>query len=50
MNICLIDSHTLACEARRVVDGDIVQIRVLLPVLIQDEQKLLRTPQCKCWK
>ena len=43
MNIRLVDGHALACKARRVVDRDVVQVRVLLPVLIKDEQKLLCT-------
>ena len=34
---CLVDGHTLLSEAAGIVDGDVMQLRVRRPVLIQDQ-------------
>jgi hypothetical protein len=36
-----VDVHTLDCETRDVVDGDVLEFGVLRPVLVEDEEKLL---------
>lgn len=38
MNVRLVHSHTLAREAGRIVYGNIMQVRMSLPVLVKDEQ------------
>ena len=37
VDVGLVYSHTLLCQTRRIVDGDVVQFRVFLPVLVQDQ-------------
>jgi hypothetical protein len=41
----LVRGHALLAHRGRVVDGDLVELRVQRPELVQDEQQLLRTTQ-----
>ena len=47
MYMGLIHSHALSCKTGRIIDRDGMQIRMLLPVRLQDEQQLLRRPESK---
>eukprot|EP00126_Sphaerothecum_destruens_P008623 Sdes_comp20282_c0_seq2m13849 len=47
VHIRLVDGDALFRQRGRIVDGDIVQFRMLLPVFVQDEQQFLRPPQRK---
>jgi len=40
-----VDVHALDGEARDVVDRDVLQLGVLGPVLVEDEEKLLRSAE-----
>ena len=41
----LVDSHALLDQAGGVVDGDVGELGVRGPVLVQDQQQLLRAPE-----
>lgn len=43
MNVRLINRHALSCQARSIVNGDIMQLGMLIPIFIQNEQQLLRS-------
>ena len=45
----LVDGHALLGQGRRVVYGDLVELGVRGPVLVEDEQELLSTPQGEDW-
>lgn len=48
MDVCLIYSHTFSSQAGGIVDRNVVQVRVLLPILVQDEQELLGSSKSEC--
>lgn len=49
VNVRLVHSHGLPSQTRGVVDWNVVKIRVVLPVLVQDQQELLSASQSKSW-
>lgn len=49
VDVRLVDGHALFGQRRGVVDGNVVQLRMLTPVLVQDQQQLLGPAQRKNW-
>ena len=45
----LVDGHALLGQRRRVVDRDLVELRVRSPVFVEDEEQLLRPAQGEDW-
>lgn len=43
MNALPVDVHALHRETRDVVNWDVVQLRMLAPILVQDQEQLLRS-------
>jgi len=50
VNICLINSHRFPSKTRRVIDWDVMKIRMFLPILVQNEQQFLSSSKCELGK
>lgn len=49
VDVCLVNGHALLRQGRSVVNGDLVKLRVLAPVLVENKQKFLCATQCEYW-
>jgi hypothetical protein len=49
VNVGLVDSHAFAGETGCIIYRHIVEVRVFLPIFVQDKQKLLSTAENKSW-
>ena len=50
VDVCLVYSHALPGQAGSIVDRDVLQVRMFLPVFIKNQQKLLGTTKSKSWQ
>jgi hypothetical protein len=47
MYVRLIYSHAFACQIRSIINGNVVQVRMLLPIFIEDKEKFLSSSESK---
>ena len=44
VDVCLVNNHAPFCKGGSIIYGDVIELRIVRPILIKDKEKFLGTP------